>query len=459
MSEDTRTIPPYRTDINGTEINQPNVTGANQLPPPSPPAYPDQPRRRRGVTVLVAVALAAGLIGGGAGAVVTHQLDDSSSAATPALSAPVTSTKTGTNAVEQVAARLLPSVVSIEERAPDGSGGEGTGVVLSADGLILTNNHVVAQAANGGTLSVTLNNGSTSSATIVGRDPVTDLAVIRAKGVSGLRPAALGRSADLRVGESVVAIGSPLGLQGSVTSGIVSALDRPVRTGAEAGSGDTTSTVIDAVQTDAAINPGNSGGPLVNLAGQVVGINSAIASLGTGSGQSGSIGVGFSIPIDQARGIAKQLIASGHATHAQLGVSVRDALSSDRAGIQGAYLAAITAGGGAQAAGLQAGDIVTKVGGRPIDGADALIAAIRSHRPGQKVPLTYVRGGKTHQTTVTLGRRRRDLRPSAGTRSASAAGGSDVGSPHPARPSCVSVHAFPSCGLHAWNSPLGPLEA
>jgi putative serine protease PepD len=413
MTEDTRTIPPYRTDINGTEVSPthssapdiatPNVWGTDQIPPPPPPANPDQQRRRRGVTALIAVALAAGLIGGGAGAAVTHQLDDSSTAASPVLSAPITSTKTGSNAVEQVAARLLPSVVSIEERAPDGSGGEGTGVALSTDGLILTNNHVVAEAAAGGTLSVTLNNGTTTSATIVGRDPVTDLAVIRAKGVSGLRPATLGRSADLRVGESVVAIGSPLGLQGSVTSGIVSALNRPVRTGAEAGAGDTTSTVIDAVQTDAAINPGNSGGPLVNLAGQVVGINSAIASLGAGSGQSGSIGVGFSIPIDQARGIAKQLIASGHATHAQLGVSVRDAQASNSSGTQGAYLAVVSAGGGAQAAGLRVGDIVTKVGDRPIDSADALIAAIRSDRPGQTVQLTYVRGGKTLQATVTLG--------------------------------------------------------
>jgi putative serine protease PepD len=412
MTEDTRTIPPYRTDINGTvitgtdpagpDVATPQVSGIDQLPPPSQRDYADKPRRR-GVTALVAVALAAGLIGGGAGAVVNHQLTDSTPASTSALAAPVTNTKTGTNAVEQVASRLLPSVVSIEERAPDGSGGEGTGVVLAADGLILTNNHVVAQAADGGTLTVTLNNGSSSSATIVGRDPVTDLAVIRAKGVTGLRPATFGRSADLRVGESVVAIGSPLGLQGSVTSGIVSALDRPVRTGAEAGTGDTTSTVIDAVQTDAAINPGNSGGPLVNLAGQVVGINSAIASLGDSSGQSGSIGVGFSIPIDQARGIAKQLIASGQATHAQLGVSVRDAVSSDSSGTQGAYLAVVAAGGGARAAGLKVGDIVTKVGDRPVDGADALIAAIRSQRPGQKVQLTYVRGAKSHQTTVTLG--------------------------------------------------------
>jgi putative serine protease PepD len=412
MTEDTRTIPPYRTDINGTDIGRsgtpdldtPEVSGPHELPPLSPPAYPDQPRRRRGVTALVAVALAAGLIGGGAGAVVTHQLDDSgSSSAAPALTAPVTGGKSSPTAVEQVAARLLPSVVSIVERAPDGSGGEGTGVILSADGLILTNNHVVAEAASGGTLSVTLNDGTTTSATIVGRDPVTDLAVIRAKGASGLRPATLGSSAGLRAGETVVAIGSPLGLQGTVTSGIVSALNRPVRTG-DANSTDPTSTVIDAVQTDAAINPGNSGGPLVNLSGQVVGINSAIASLGAAAGQqSGSIGVGFSIPIDQARWIAKQLIASGQATHAQLGVSVRDASGSDTAGGSGAYLAVVAPGGGAQTAGLRAGDVVTKVGDRRIDGADSLIAAIRSHRPGQKVPISYVRGGTTHTVTVTLG--------------------------------------------------------
>ncbi len=416
MTEDTSTIPPYRTDINGTQVERPDLSQPHfnapglsspevdvpKPPPSSPPAYPDQSRRRRGVTTLVAVALAAGLIGGGGSAVITHQLDDSTSTGSTALSAPVTSVKTSPDAVEQVASRLLPSVVSIEERAPDGSGGEGTGVILSADGLILTNNHVVAGAADGGTLSVTLNDGSSTSATIVGRDPVTDLAVIRAKGVSGLRVASLGSSANLRAGEAVVAIGSPLGLQGTVTSGIVSALNRPVRTG-DASAANATDTVIDAVQTDAAINPGNSGGPLVNLAGQVVGINSAIASLGSGSGQSGSIGVGFAIPIDQARWIAKQLIASGHATHAQLGVGVRDATGSDSAGTQGAYLAAVNAGGAAQAAGLQTGDIVTKVGDRRIDGADSLIAAIRSHRPGQKVQLTYVHGGKTHQTTVTLG--------------------------------------------------------
>ena len=174
--------------------------------------------------------------------------------------------------------------------------------MLSSDGLILTNNHVVADAASGaGSISVTLNDGTTATATIVGRDPVTDLAVIKAKGVSGLTKATLGSSADLAPGEQVVAIGSPLGLQGTVTSGIVSALNRPVRTGDATGT-ENASTVIDAIQTDAAINPGNSGGPLVNLHGEVVGINSAIASLGASAGsQSGSIGLGFSIPIDQAR--------------------------------------------------------------------------------------------------------------------------------------------------------------
>jgi putative serine protease PepD len=401
MTEDTRTIP-SPPNPQGPPLFGADPFGPDQLPPPSSHGYPE-PRRRWGVPALAAVALAAGLVGGGAGAAVTHGLDDNGSSGTPTLSAPITGTKPAATAVEQVAARLLPSVVSIQESSPDGGGGEGTGVVLSADGLILTNNHVVAAAADGGTLRVTLNNGSTSSASIVGRDPVTDLAVIRAKGVSGLRTATLGSSNALQPGESVVAIGSPLGLQGTVTSGIVSALNRPVRTGGEAGSGDPTSTVIDAVQTDAAINPGNSGGPLVNLSGQVVGINSAIASLGSGSGQSGSIGVGFAIPIDQARVVAQQLIDTGHATHAQLGVSVRDVQSSDSSATTGAYLAAVAGGGAAKAAGLTTGDVVTKIGDRRIDGADALVAAIRSHRPGQKVQLTYVRDGSTRQATVTLG--------------------------------------------------------
>ena len=253
--------------------------------PPAPPAAAGRPRR--GVALLAAVAVTAGLVGGGAGAVVTSALDDGGSA--PAATSGVDSLKNASTSgdsaaaqgsVEQVAASVLPSVVSIVETAAGGGGGEGTGVIIDSDGLILTNNHVVAAAPSGGSLQVTFNDGRTASATIVGRDPVTDLAVIKAADVSGLTAATLGSSADLDPGEQVVAIGSPLGLQGTVTSGIISALDRPVRTG-DASSAETASTVIDAIQTDAAINPGNSGGPLVNLRGEVVGINSAIATLGS----------------------------------------------------------------------------------------------------------------------------------------------------------------------------------
>jgi putative serine protease PepD len=391
----------------------PDPHGLPPAPPP-PPAGPQggDRRPRRGVALLAAVAIAAGLVGGGAGAALTASMDDNGTTATSPVSSGTslqgasnkTSTPAADGSVEAVAAAVLPSVVSIEVTTAQG-GGEGTGIVLSSDGLILTNNHVVADAASGGgNISVTLNDGSTATASIVGRDPVTDLAVIQAKGVSGLTKATLGSSADLAPGEQVVAIGSPLGLQGTVTSGIVSALNRPVRTGDATGT-ENASTVIDAIQTDAAINPGNSGGPLVNLQGQVVGINSAIASLGASAGsQSGSIGLGFSIPIDQARRVAKQLIDTGSATHAQLGVSVRDASTSGSSTFSdGAAVAAVTAGGAADKAGLAAGDVITKVGDRSVDSADALIAAIRSHQPGDSVVLTYTHNGTETTSKVTLG--------------------------------------------------------
>jgi putative serine protease PepD len=376
-----------------------------QAAPPAPPAPAERPRR--GVALLAAVAVTAGLVGGGAGAVVTSALDDGgSNNGAPAATSGVDSLRTASTgggsaaaegSVEQVATSVLPSVVSIVETTAGGGGGEGTGVVIDSDGLILTNNHVVAAAAEGGSLQVTFNDGRTATATIVGRDPVTDLAVIKAAGVSGLTAATLGSSADLDPGEQVVAIGSPLGLQGTVTSGIISALDRPVRTG-DASSAETASTVIDAIQTDAAINPGNSGGPLVNLRGEVVGINSAIATLGsTGGGQSGSIGLGFSIPIDQAKAIARELVDTGTATHAQLGVSVQDAQTG------GAAVAVVSDGSAAQQLGLREGDVITKVGDRPVDDADSLIAAIRSHRPGDDVTLTFTRDGSQDTVTATLG--------------------------------------------------------
>jgi len=420
MSDQTRTLPPYPSPATPAPTygaqdpwRSPDPSG---LPPGTPLSAPEQAadgaRPRRGVALLAAVALAAGLVGGGAGAALTSALDDpaQSPAATgdTSLTGSPTSNDTAAAAAdgsaEAVASAVLPSVVSIEVRTAQG-GGEGTGIVLSSDGLILTNNHVVGDASSAdGSISVTFNDGRSADATVVGTDPVTDLAVIKAQDVSGLKKATLGSSAELDPGEQVVAIGSPLGLQGTVTSGIISALNRPVRTG-DASGAENSSTVIDALQTDAAINPGNSGGPLVNLRGEVVGVNSAIATLGGGAGgQSGSIGLGFSIPIDQARAIAQELIDTGSATHAQLGVSVQDASAAGSGGFSdGAAVAEVTADGAAQAAGLAAGDVITKVGDRPVDSADALIAAVRSHRPGDEVVLTYQRDGDESTATATLG--------------------------------------------------------
>jgi putative serine protease PepD len=266
----------------------------------------------------------------------------------------------------------------------------GSGIVISKDGLIVTNNHVVSGAGQGAKLSVILNDGRTVSATIKGTDPLTDLAVIHAD-ATDLTPATLGQSGKLAVGQGVVAIGSPFGLEATVTSGIVSALNRPVTSGDEQ---QDSTTVFPAVQTDAAINPGNSGGALIDLAGQVVGINSAIKTAG-GSGQSegGNIGLGFAIPIDQAK---------GKATHARLGVTVGDAQSSDGL-TNGARLGEVTPGGAADKAGLQSGDVVTAVDGKAIASGDALVAAVRSHRPGDQVTLTVTRNGKPQSIKATLG--------------------------------------------------------
>ncbi|MEP6761964.1 MAG: trypsin-like peptidase domain-containing protein [Sporichthyaceae bacterium] len=409
-TETTRTLPPYPTypaDSHPAH-STPEVTApADPWLPPTPPPVPDRragsDKPRRGVTALIAIALAAGLIGGGAGAAVTAALDDQPTTVNSltARTGSAANAAAPAGSVEQVAAKVLPSVVSVTVQTAGGGGGEGTGVILSSDGLILTNNHVVSAVDQGADLTVAFNDGRTAKATLVGRDPTTDLAVIKATGVSGLTPATLGDSSQLRPGQEVVAIGSPLGLQGTVTSGIVSALNRPVRTGGTDPTGGSASTVIDAIQTDAAINPGNSGGPLVNMRGEVVGINSAIATLGGGSGQSGSIGLGFSIPVNQARSVADQLTKSGKAVHAQLGVSVSDIANGSALG--GAGIQAVTPGGSAAKAGVAVGDVVTKVGNRSIDSADALIAAVRSYKAGDKVTITYERGGNTRTTTVTLG--------------------------------------------------------
>ena len=393
--------------------------GNGQPPPGSYPGGPGGPaarphRRSAGIVALVATGA---LLGGTGGVVAGSALNGSGSGASVTLgatgavsSAPSTTTASGQSAAS-VAAAVLPSVVVLDVTG-GGQSDTGSGVVLSSDGYLLTNNHVVTAAVSGGTVRATFNDGSTAAARIVGTDAASDLAVVKVDR-TGLRAAKLGRSATLKVGDPVLAIGSPLGLSGTVTSGIVSALDRPVTTsdsgsGGSGGSSDpsaggsTDTTVLDAIQTDAAVNPGNSGGPLVDMAGQVIGINSAIASLGSGSSgsQSGSIGVGFAIPVDQATVIAGQLIKTGHASHAVLGVSVADATTAG--GTSQALLRQVSAGGPAAKAGLGAGDVITRIGTTPITTTESLIATVRTHQPGERVQVTYQRGGTTRTVTATL---------------------------------------------------------
>jgi putative serine protease PepD len=379
-------------------------------------------KSRRGA--IVAGAVAAAVVGGGIGAAtmaITGRAQDATAAKAPIAQAPAVphpAAKQPAGSVEQVAAKVMPSVVKLQIDM-GGQGDEGSGIVLSADGLILTNNHVVAPAAgedqgaqptsadstDGGeaTKTVTFSNGQTAPFTVVGTDPAGDMAIVRAQGVSGLTPITMGSSKDVKVGEQVVAIGSPLGLQGTVTTGIVSALDRPVAAGD--GSGGNV-TVLDAIQTDAAINPGNSGGALVNMNGELIGVNSAIASMGggdtgSGGGQSGSIGLGFAIPADQAKRIADELVSTGTAGHGSLGVQ----LSKDATEGSGATIAEVVDGGPAAAAGLPSSAVITKVDGQVIDGPEALVAAIRSRAPGDTVSVTYLDASGAAQTRqVTLGK-------------------------------------------------------
>jgi putative serine protease PepD len=299
--------------------------------------------------------------------------------------------------VAEISQRVLPSVVSIEAFASDG-GSTGSGFVIDSSGYILTNNHVIASSVrSGGSISVRLNDGSKYPAKIVGRDSSYDLAVLKIRGGS-LKALQFGDSEKVAVGDSVIAIGSPLGLTGTVTLGIISAKNRAVT----AGESEEENSFINALQTDAAINPGNSGGPLVDSTGAVIGVNSAIASLGYSRGsQTGSIGLGFAIPINQARKTAEQLIKNGKATYPVIGVSVDMNYSGD-----GAMIAktadSIVKGSSAAKAGLAPGDIITIFDGTPISSADELIVAIRSKSVGDKVEISYKRGDKTTRTTLTL---------------------------------------------------------
>ncbi len=397
----------------------PGGTGAGpipgMLPPmPPPPGPVGQKRSRAGMLAVgaLAIAVVSAGIGGAAATVVelgTHStgVNGGRIIGGAAPSVPAANMPPGT--VEQVASKVVPSVVMLETDLGRQSE-EGSGIILSSDGLILTNNHVVAAAASPGKgpggagnpapkTTVTFPDGRTAAFTVVGADPTSDIAVVRVQGISGLTPISMGSSSDLRVGQPVVAIGSPLGLAGTVTTGIVSALNRPVSTTGESGN---QNTVLDAIQTDAAINPGNSGGALVNMSGQLVGVNSAIATLGADSGdaQSGSIGLGFAIPVDQAKRIADELISTGKATHASLGVQV----TTDK-GTPGAKVMDVVSGGAAASAGVPKGVVVTKVDDRPINSADALVAAVRSKAPGDKVSLTFQDpAGGSRTVQVTLGK-------------------------------------------------------
>lgn len=390
------------------------------------PAGPKRPR----VALLAAGALAVAVAGGGIGATAAWMAHPQSPAAPHAVAAPANgaqvpaskpaASNAPTGSVEQVAAKVMPSVVKLRIDMGQGEA-EGSGVVLSPDGLILTNNHVASAGSEGSdgaqpaamgsngagvTRTVTFSDGRSVPFSVVGTDPTGDLAVVKAEGVSGLTPIAIGSSKDVKVGEQVVAIGSPLGLQGTVTTGIVSALNRPVAAGDGSGGGQ--ASVLDAIQTDAAINPGNSGGALVNMKGELIGINSAIATLGAGQGgpgggggESGSIGLGFAIPSDQAKRIADELVSTGTASHGALGVQ----LSANPSAGDGAAIAGVADGGPAAAAGIPDGAVITKVNDQVIDGPEALVAAVRSKAPGDSVSLTYLDPSGASQTAqVTLGK-------------------------------------------------------
>jgi len=305
----------------------------------------------------------------------------------------------GNHSVARVAATMLPSTVQvIAEYDGKAAGATGSGFVLDRQGHVITNNHVVESAASDdGPIEIVDQNGDHHDATIVGRSAVYDLAVLFVKEAKSLPPASLGRSQAMRVGDSVVALGSPLGLSSTVTSGIVSALNRPVTTGES----NSDSSYINAVQTDAAINPGNSGGPLVNLRGQVVGVNSAIATTGGGGfggGQSGNIGVGFAIPIEQVQITADQILRTGEARYPVIGAKV-DVGTTDG---DGATISQVVSGTPAAHSGLQKGDVVTAVDGVRVGDGVSLIVAIRSHRPGETVEFTITRGGQERTIEIAL---------------------------------------------------------
>ncbi|CAN5364268.1 hypothetical protein BH11ACT8_BH11ACT8_09330 [soil metagenome] len=365
---------------------------------------PPSPRRGRWGLLVAALALVVGVGGGIAGSAGYDFFNDDDLTGGPYAGGlsdvdTVSLPPVKGGGVQAVAAALLPSTVQIIAEYDGAVGGAtGSGFVFDKQGHIITNNHVVASAAeDNGPIQVVDFDGNRYDAQLVGRSAVYDLAVLYVPEAVDLQPAALGSSETLRVGDGVVAFGSPLGLTSTVTSGIVSALRRPVTTGS---AGDESS-YINAVQTDAAINPGNSGGPLVNLKGQVVGVNSAIATNGGASGEAGNIGVGFAIPVEQVRITADQILKTGKARYPVIGAQVQTATTSFLS--DGAVIKLVNADTPAQDAGLEPGDVVVEVDGQKVVDGISLIVNIRSHQPGQKVTFVYVRNGERRTTEIQLG--------------------------------------------------------
>jgi putative serine protease PepD len=373
-----------------------------QPEPSLPPAAPVRPEPRRGLglfaTVLVAgiTALVVGLVAGLSGYLIGQSVDENAVPAAPVVAAvPLTQSSGDTSprsdqSIAGIVSAVLPSVVSILVEGAEESG-SGSGFVLRPDGYILTNNHVVNFSDDDKKITVVFSDGTEAKGTIVGTNDSYDLAVIKVK-ESALRPLTLGNSDALAVGDSAIAIGAPLGLDGTVTYGIISALDRPVTAGTQ---GDVS--YINAIQTDAAINPGNSGGPLLDATGRVIGVNSAIATM-IGGGEGGSIGLGFAIPVNSAKRIAEEIIATGSASTPVIGVTLDLTFTED-----GAKIGEINPGGPSEKGGLVKGDIIVKLGDRVINDSTELVVAIREYAPGDPVVLEFRRGGVTREVTITLG--------------------------------------------------------
>ncbi|MCA1783750.1 MAG: trypsin-like peptidase domain-containing protein [Intrasporangiaceae bacterium] len=392
-----------------TQVERPPTdTTAPPQPPLPSSATPEHPVGGRGGSVarVGVTALLAAVLASGATLALDRSLADSSTPAASGSTSPVISAAVdGATSWTAVASVVGPSVVSIAVESSAGTA-EGSGVIWDTAGGIVTNQHVVASAAQGGSVRVTLADGRTFAATVTGTDATTDLAVITLTyPPAGLAPLTRGDSTALQVGDPVMAVGNPLGLSGTVTTGIVSALNRPVAASGQSQMQGGLAQVTNAIQTSAPINPGNSGGALVDAQGRLVGINSAIATLGssTAGTQSGNIGIGFAIPLAEVNAIVTQLISTGSAQHAYLGISTRDTtLDQGAASFTGALVAEIVPAGPADLAGLKAGDVITEIDGQPVSSSPSLIGTIRALGVDQQVSLTLTRDGTSRTVQVTL---------------------------------------------------------